>query len=218
MGETDLISSSLQKSCALLILARQARGVACSPAEGGVPHVVPGVKALDFVQLDLGVLGPVHGAAGNPPFSAGQACGQVRASPRAVVLLRPAPPGGNFAVGRLPELDGARVAAEHDGVVPAPYHHAGQARCLSDGYQMAWQHALSPGRRELRCVPDGEGLALGLDLAGILLRTEHDAAAESRDIQGTCGRSGHPSSMPWRAHCSPVFSWRMAAGDLKPVS
>ena len=43
------------------------------------------VKTLDFVQLDLGVLGPVHGLAGNPPFSAGQACG--KAEQRIIIEL-----------------------------------------------------------------------------------------------------------------------------------
>lgn len=85
---------------------------------------------------------------------------------------------------------------------------------LSNGYQMARQHALPPGRQELRCVPDGDGLAPGQDLAGILLlRTEHDAAAEPGDDQGTCSRSGHSSSISWRAHGGPVFSWRMPTDD-----
>jgi hypothetical protein len=86
---------------------------------------VLGVKALDFVQLDLGVLGPVRGSAGNPPLSAGQSGGQVCASPGIIVLLRPAPLGGNLAMGWLPEPDRARVAAKHNSVVPAPYHHGG---------------------------------------------------------------------------------------------
>src|SRR5215471_11114180 len=48
-------------------------------AEGRVPHVVLGVEAFDFVQLDIGVLGLVHCSAGDPPFGSGQARGQVRA-------------------------------------------------------------------------------------------------------------------------------------------
>ena len=87
--------------------------------------MVLGVKAFDFVQLDVGVLGLVHGFAGDPPFSAGQACGQVRASAWTILLLRSSPLSGDFAMGRLPELDRSRVAAKHNGVVPAPYHHGG---------------------------------------------------------------------------------------------
>jgi hypothetical protein len=48
----------------------------------------------------------------------------------------------------------------------------------------------------MRCIPDGDNLASGQDLADILFRTEHDAAAESWCNQGTCGRSSHSSSMP----------------------
>jgi hypothetical protein len=110
-------------------------GLGCS-AEGGIPHVVRGVEALHFVQLDISVLGPVHGFAGDPPLRAGQACGQVRASPGIILLLRSAPPRGNFAMGRLPEPDRARVAAKHNGVVPAPDHHGGDARRHGDGYQV----------------------------------------------------------------------------------
>ena len=69
-----------------------------------------GVEARNFVQLDIGILGPVHGFAGHPPLSAGQACGQVCASPGIILLLGPAPLGGNFAVGRLPEPD---IAQHH---------------------------------------------------------------------------------------------------------
>ena len=127
-----------------------------------------GVEAFDLVQLDIGVLGLAHGSAGDPPFSARQACGQVRASPWAILLLRPAPLSRNFAMGRLPEPDGFRVAAEHNGVVPAPYHHGDGAWCLSDGYQVTWQYPLPPRRRELRCVPDGGNLASGQGLACIL--------------------------------------------------
>ena len=39
-----------------LILTRQARGAASSPAEGGVPHVPFGVKAPDFARLAAGRL------------------------------------------------------------------------------------------------------------------------------------------------------------------
>jgi hypothetical protein len=84
-----------------------------------------GVEARDLVQLHLGILGSVHGSAGDPPFSAGQACGQVCASPGFILLLRSASLSGNFAMDRLPEPDRARVAAKHNGVVPAPYHHGG---------------------------------------------------------------------------------------------
>jgi hypothetical protein len=34
---------------------------------------VLGVEAFDFVQLDIGILGPLHGSAGDPPLGAGQA-------------------------------------------------------------------------------------------------------------------------------------------------
>ena len=45
-----------------------------------------GVEARNFVQLDIGILGPLHGFAGHPPLGAGQACGQVCASPGVIVL------------------------------------------------------------------------------------------------------------------------------------
>jgi hypothetical protein len=169
--------------------------------------VVLGVNAFNFVQLGVGVLGLVHNFADDPPFSAGQACGQVRASPWTVLLLRPAPLSGNFAMGRLPELDRSRVAAKHNGVVPAPYHYRGGAWCLSDGYQMTGQYPLPPRRRELRCVPDVDNLASGQDLARILLGTEHDAAAEPWGNHGTWSWGGHSSSMPWRTHGSPVSEY-----------
>jgi hypothetical protein len=95
---------------------------------------VLGIEALDFVQLDIGVLGPVRCSAGNPPLTAGQACRQVRASPWIILLLRPTPLGSNLAMGGLPEPNRARVAAKHNSVVPAPYHHGGGARYPSDGY------------------------------------------------------------------------------------
>jgi hypothetical protein len=63
----------------------------------------PGVKALNVVQFDLGILCRVHGPAGHPPLCARQARGQVCAAPWSVALLRPSPLGGNFAMGRLPE-------------------------------------------------------------------------------------------------------------------
>ncbi len=173
-----------------------------------------GVEAFDFVQLDIGILGPLHGSAGGPPLSAGKACGQVCASPGIIVLLGPAPLGGNFAMGRLPEPDRARVAAQHNGVVPAPDHHGGDARRPGHGYQMTRQHPLPPRRRKLRCVPDGYHLPRGQNLAGILPGIEHDAAPQPRRAQGTWGRNSHSSSMPRRTHGSPVFSWRAAAGDL----
>ena len=49
-----------------------------------------GVEALDLVQLDLGVLSLVDGSAGDPPASAGQACGEVGASPGIILLPRSA--------------------------------------------------------------------------------------------------------------------------------
>jgi hypothetical protein len=120
---------------------------------------VLGIEALDFVQLDLGVLGPVRGSAGHPPLSAGQPGRQVCASPWIILLLWPTPLGGNFAMGRLPEPNRARVAAKHNGVVPAPHHHGGGARFLSEGYQMTRQYPLPARLRELRRVPDGDNLA-----------------------------------------------------------
>ena len=93
-----------------------------------------GVEVSYFIQLDISSFGLIHGSAGNPPLSAGQACGQVCASPGLKLLLRSASLGGNFAMGRLPEPDRARVAAKHNGVVPAPDHHGGDARYLSDRY------------------------------------------------------------------------------------
>jgi len=170
----------------------------CSQVEDGVPHVLLRVEALDFVQLDLGVLGLVHGSAGNPPLSTGQTCGQVCASPGIISLLRPATPGDDFAMSGLPEQDRPRLAVKHNGVVPAPHRSIRAARYLSDGYQMTRRDPLPPRRRELRCVPDGDNLAPGQDLAGILSGTEHDAAAQSRGNQGSSRRSSHSSSMPER--------------------
>ena len=170
----------------------------CSQVEDGVPHVLLRVEALDFVQLDLGVLGLVHGSAGNPPPSTGQTCGQVCASPGTISLLWPATLGDDFAMSGLPEPDRPRLAAKHNGVIPAPHHSIKAARYLSDGYQMTRRDPLPPRRRELRCVPDGDNLAPGQDLAGILSGTEHDAAAQSRGNQGASRRSSHSSSMPER--------------------
>ena len=100
----------------------------CSQLEDGVPHVLLRVEALDFVQLDLCVLGLVHGSAGNPPLSAGQTCGQVCASPGIISLLRPATLGDDFAMSGLPEPDRPRLAAKHHGVIPAPHHSIRAAR------------------------------------------------------------------------------------------
>jgi uncharacterized protein with GYD domain len=172
------------------------------------------VEALDFVQLDLGVLGPVHGPAGHPPLGTGQACGQVGASPGIISLLWPATLGDDFAVGRLPEPDRRRLAAKHNGVIPAP-HHNRAARYLSDGYQMTRRDPLPPRRRELRCVPDGGNLALGQDLAGILFDTEHDAAAESWGNQGACRRSSHSSSMPGPVPPERIGQQRPAPGTTR---
>jgi len=95
-----------------------------------------GVKAPDFVQFNVGVLGPVHGSAGNPPVSTGKACGQVCASPGIVPLLRSARLSDDFAVSWLPKPDRRRLMAKHHGVVPTPHHCARAARHLSDGHQM----------------------------------------------------------------------------------
>lgn len=97
-----------------------------------------GVKALDFVQFDVGVLGSVHGSVGNPPIGTGKTCGQVCASPGIVSPPRSARPSDNFAVSRLPKPDRRRLVAKHDGVVPTPHYCARAARHLSDGYQMTW--------------------------------------------------------------------------------
>src|SRR5438046_885681 len=94
----------------------------CSQVEDGVPHVLLRVKAPDFVQLDLGVLGLVHGSAGNPPLSTGQTCGQVCATPGIIALPRSATLRDDFAVSGLPEPDRPRLAAKHNGVIPAPDH------------------------------------------------------------------------------------------------
>src|SRR5580658_4588120 len=126
------------------------------------------VKTPDFVQLNLSILCPVHGFAGNPPLRAGQTSRQVRASPGTVSLLRPTPPGGNFAMGRLPEPDRPRLAADHNRVVPTPHHHSRGTRCFSNGHQMTRRDPLPPQHRELRCVPDGNNPAPGENLAGIL--------------------------------------------------
>jgi len=92
------------------------------------------VETLDFLQLDVGVLGSVHGSAGNPPLGTGQACGQVCASPGLMSLPRSTRLGDNFAVSRLPEPDSPSLVAKHNGVVPAPHHSVRAAGYLSDGY------------------------------------------------------------------------------------
>ena len=71
----------------------------------------------------------------------------------------------------LPEPDRPRLAAKHNGVIPAPHHSIKAARYLSDGYQMTRRDPLPPRRRELRYVPDGDNLAPDQDLAGILSDT-----------------------------------------------
>jgi hypothetical protein len=97
-----------------------------------------GVKAPYFVQFNVGVLGSVHGSAGNPPVSTGKTRGQVCASPGIVPLPRAARLSDDFAVSWLPEPDRRRLVAKHDGVIPTPHYCAGAARHLSDGYQMTW--------------------------------------------------------------------------------
>ena len=119
------------------------------------------VKTLDFVQLDVGVLGLVHGSAGHPPLGTGQACRQVCASPGLMPLLRSTRPGDNFAVSRLPEPDSASLVAKHNGVVPAPHHSVRAAGYLSDGNQMTRRDPLPPRGRELRGVSDGDNLTFG---------------------------------------------------------
>src|SRR5215469_5221232 len=151
--------------------------------EGGIPHVMLGVEALDFIQLDVGVLGPVHGSAGNPPLGPGQTRGQVCASPRSISLLRPARLSGDFAVGRLPEPDSPRLAAKHYGVIPAPHHSLRAAGRLGEGDQMTRRDPFPPRARELRGIPAGDNLTRGRDLAVILFDTQHYAAAESRGNQ-----------------------------------
>jgi hypothetical protein len=95
-----------------------------------------GVEALDFVQFDIGVFGAVDGAARDPPVSAGQACGQVCPGPGRVWLPRPPTLGGDLTVTRLPEPGRSLVAAEHNGVVPAPHDSGRISRQLSDGHEM----------------------------------------------------------------------------------
>jgi hypothetical protein len=70
--------------------------------EGGVPHTVVRVETLDFVQLDVGVLGPVHGSASNPPLGTGQACRQVCASPGQRHTTASEPPGASAPATRWP--------------------------------------------------------------------------------------------------------------------
>ena len=59
--------------------AGHARGV--QAGSDGVPHVVLGVEAPDFLQLDIRVLGLGDDTARNPPVSTGQTRGQVRPGP-----------------------------------------------------------------------------------------------------------------------------------------
>ena len=174
-----------------------------------------GVEALDFAELDVCVLGPVHGSAGHPPLSAGQTCGQVCASPWSMLLLRPATLGDDFAVSRLPEQDSLHLVAKHDGVVPTPHHYTSDARHLSDSYQMTRRDPLPPRSRELRCVPDRDDLALGQDLAGILLGTQHDAAAEPRGTRRVSCRSSHPLSMRGRCRLFVIGPARMRRRRLR---
>jgi len=129
--------------------------------DGGVPQAMLGDESLHFDQLDVGVLGPVHGSSGNPPLRTGQACGQVCARPGIMSLLRPTAPSNDFAVSRLPKADRPRLIVKHNGVVPTPHHCVGAARQLSDGYQVTGRDPFRPGPRELRRVPDGHNLAPG---------------------------------------------------------
>lgn len=120
-----------------------------------------GEEPLYFHQLDVGVLGSVHGSAGNPPLRTGQACRHVCTCPGIMSLLRSPTPRNDFAVSRLPKADRPRLIAKHNGVIPTPHHCVGAARHLSDGYQVTGRDPLRPRPRELRCVPDGHNLALG---------------------------------------------------------
>jgi len=104
---------------------------------------------------------------------------------------------------RAPRAGQTRLAAKHNGVIPAPHHSIKAARYLSDGYQMTRRDPLPPRRRELRYLPDGDNLAPDQDLAGILSDTEHDAAAQSRGNQSASRRSSHSSSMPERHRRAP---------------
>lgn len=139
-----------------------------------------GAEPLDLDQLDIGVLGPVDGLAGHPPLGTGQTGGQVGACPGIMPLPRPARLSKDFAVGRLPQPDRPRLMAQHYGVIPAPHHRIGAARHLGESYQVTGRDPLRPGRRELGCVPDGDNLALGQDLADILFDPQHDATVKSR--------------------------------------
>lgn len=139
-----------------------------------------GVEPVDLDQFDIGVLGPVSGSAGNPPLGTGQTCGQVGASPGMMPLLRSTRLSNDLAVGRLPQSDRPRLMGEHHGVVPAPHHRIGAARHLGESYQVTGRDPLRPGLRELRCVPDGDNLTPGQDLADILFDPQHDATAKPR--------------------------------------
>jgi hypothetical protein len=95
-----------------------------------------GVEALDLVQLHLGVLGPVHGFACDPPLGAGQACRQICASAGIMSLLWHTRPRDYFTVSWLPQPDRSRFIAQNNGVIPTPQHYIGTAWHLSDRYQM----------------------------------------------------------------------------------
>ena len=187
----------------LIALRRRVKEFGRSLIDGGVPQAMLGVEPLHLDQFNVGVLCPVHGSTGNPPFRTGKTCGQVCASPGIMTLLRSTTLGDNFTVSRLPKPDGPRLVAKHNGVIPTPHHCMGAARHLSDGYQVAGRDPLRPGPWELRCVPDGDNLTLGPDLAEILFDTQHNAAVESRGRERIAGRSSHSASMPRRPRRRP---------------
>jgi len=139
------------------------------------------VEPLDFVQLDVGVLGPVHGFTGYPPLRAGQTCRQVGASSRIMSLLHCTASGDDFAVSRLPEPHRLGLVAQYNGVVPTPQHYIDTARHLSDSYQMTRRNPLRPRGREVRGVPDGGNLTSAQDLAEFLFDAQHNSAAKPRE-------------------------------------
>jgi len=155
-----------------------------------------GIEPLDFAQLDVGVLGPGDGLAGDPPLGAGQTSRQVCASPRIMLLLWTTTPGDDFAVSGLPQPDRPSLVAQHDGVIPTPQHYIGTARHLSEGDQVTRRNPLRPRRREMRCVPDSDDLTLGQYLADILFDTQDDPAAKLRDGCGLFRRIRHPQNLP----------------------
>jgi hypothetical protein len=162
-----------------------------------------GAEAFQFGQFNVGILGPVHGAAGHPPLRAWQTCGQVGASPGIRPLLRLALLGHYLAVTGLPQADRPSLMADYDGVIPTPHHHTGAARHLSDGYQVTRRDPLRARPRELRCVPDGDKTAPGQHMAGLFFDTQHDGAVESRRSQRVLLGSSHPASVPRRPRCAP---------------